>query len=96
MSDLEARITQAAERGHDLTDPDDDPLECLEAHTDACRGPVELRMPLSGTGRSFPRCTFHWERRLDLEDELNERYPAQPPSDWSPLDAGEAWDEEDY
>jgi hypothetical protein len=97
MSDQDARASQlAAERANYDTDPDDDPLECLEDHTDACRGDVQLRLPLSGTGTPFARCDFHWERRLELEAELNERYPVHPPADWSPLDAGEAWSEEDY
>jgi hypothetical protein len=111
MSDLEARLAQlAAERGTTTDDlathergcigcdvcRDVEPLECLEDHTGDCAGPVEYRMALSGTGTPFPRCEHHWSKRLDLEDELNERYPVHPPSDWSPLDAGEAWDEEDY
>jgi hypothetical protein len=75
----------------------DEPLECLEDHTGDCAGPVELRMSLSGTGTPFLRCEHHWSKRLDLEAELNERYPVHPPSDWSPLDAGEHWsEEEDY
>lgn len=63
---------------------------------EGCAGPVEYRMPLSGSGRSFPRCEGHWEARLRMEDELRHRYPEQPPADWSPLDAGEAWSEDDY
>lgn len=68
-------------------------LDCLNAGPD-CKGTVEYRMPLSGTGKSFPRCDKHWDDRLDQEQGLRERYPEQPPSDWSPLDAGESWDEE--
>jgi len=74
---------------------DPDPLECING-PEQCRGEVEYRMPLSGTGKSFPRCEYHWEQRLDREAEINERYPVNPPSDWSPLDAGEAWGENDY
>lgn len=70
-------------------------LECLNGMSGECRGQVEYRMPLSGTGRSFPRCDAHWQERLDREQELLERYPVHPPSDWSPLDAGEAWGEDD-
>lgn len=39
--------------------------ECLNAHTgteDRCDGPVEYRTPLSGSGRSFPRCEAHWQQ----------------------------------
>ena len=97
MSDHDARASQLAAERANQTDDDGEPLECINAGLTAeCRGPVELRMPLSGTGKPFPRCDFHWDQRLQLEAELNERYPVQPPSDWSPLDAGEAWSEEDY
>lgn len=68
---------------------------CIELGDD-CNGPVEYRMALSGTGRSYPRCAHHWDRRLDKEQELQERYPPQPPDDWSHWDAGEYWDEGDY
>lgn len=66
---------------------------CLNQSED-CTGPVEYRMPLSGTGVPFPRCDKHWDDRLELERGLRERYPEQPPADWSPLDAGEHWDED--
>ena len=72
-------------------------VECLQSSDpDGCAGAVEYRLPLSGTGRSFPRCDRHWEQRLDLEHGLRERYPETPPTGWSPADAGEAWSEEDY
>lgn len=72
--------------------------DCIQYGDDGgeCSGTVEYRWPLSGTGKSYPRCNRHWHDRLDLQQQLNERYPAQPPADWSPLDAGEAWDEDDY
>lgn len=71
-------------------------LECIESHKDTCRGVVELRESLSGTGTPIARCDFHWSKRLDLQHELNARYPVNPPADWSPLDAGEHWSEDDY
>lgn len=75
--------------------PVDDP-RCLDDNDNGtCRGPVEYRMPLSGTGRSFPRCAAHWGKRLDLQDRINRRYPTHAPRDWSPLDAGERWNEDD-
>lgn len=57
-------------------------------------GPVEYRMPLSGTGKSFPRCESHWFARLDRQQGINERYPDSPmaPSDFDPTYAGESWD----
>ncbi len=70
--------------------------ECIDAYVGTCTGPVELREALSASGRPFPRCDRHWARRLEREDELQRRYPPSPPADWSPMDAGEAWDEEDY
>lgn len=79
-------------KGRDDTSIDPD-LKCLNEGPD-CKGTVEYRMPLSGTGKSFPRCDKHWDDRLDQEQGLRERYPEHPPSDWSPLDAGESWDEE--
>lgn len=68
-------------------------MVCLDSGPD-CAGAVEYRMPLSGTGRSFPRCDSHWEERLRVQDGINRRYPAQPPSDWDPAHAGEHWDED--
>lgn len=70
--------------------------DCLESgrEDDPCKGATEYRMALSGTGRSFPRCDHHWDKRLKIQDEINQRYPEHPPSDWSPLDAGEHWDED--
>lgn len=71
-------------------------LECIGSVPDGstCRGPVERRWPLSGTGRWFARCDGHWEERLRLEEDLRARYPQSQPRDWSPLDAGESWDED--
>jgi hypothetical protein len=70
-------------------------LECLDDSKGDCEGPIELRMALSASGRSFPRCEKHWGERLDEQDRINERYPEHPPSDWSPLDAGESWYEDE-
>lgn len=46
--------------------------KCLERGPD-CRGPVEFRAPLSGTGTPFARCEGHWERRLDRHQEELDR-----------------------
>ena len=70
-----------------------DPQECLEYGPD-CSGPVEYRMPLSATGRSFPRCDKHWDERLDVQEGINQRYPVLAPSDFDPAYAGEHWDED--
>lgn len=75
-----------------------DELACLDGQgpDSRCAGLVEYRSPLSGSGRSFPRCEAHWSRRLTRQAEIERRYPARPPASWSPLDAGEAWDEDEY
>ena len=66
--------------------------ECLDARADdPCEGAVEFRMALSGTGVSFPRCDKHWAERVKTQEEINERYPALPPSDFDPDYAGEEW-----
>ena len=65
-------------------------MECLNSGPD-CVGPVEYRMPLSGTGRSYPRCDHHWTERLRVQDGINRRYPEHQPADFDPLYAGEEW-----
>ena len=75
----------------------DETPECLDSHhEDGCEGEVEYRFPLSGTGKSFPRCDKHWGQRLDKQAKINERYPdsSMPPSDFDPTYAGERWDDE--
>lgn len=67
---------------------------CID-ESEFCRGAVLYREPLSDTRVSYPRCDVHWERRLDRERQLRQRYPQRPPVDWSPLDAGERWDEDE-
>lgn len=72
-------------------------LECLEGG-EGCQGEVEYRMALSGTGKSFPRCDLHWEKRLDEQDRINRMYAPDsdvPPFGFDPTYAGERW-EEDY
>lgn len=68
--------------------------ECLDDHGDGtCEGRVEYRMPMSGTGRAFPRCEKHLAERLEVQRGIEERYPTLPPSDFDPAYAGESWDE---
>lgn len=72
-------------------------LECLDKGTMyPCEGPVEFREPLSATGKSFARCTHHWNRRLQAQERINKRYPDSPipPEDYDLYYAGEAWDED--
>lgn len=73
----------------------DEILECLDGyHEDDCDGAIEYREPLSGTGRSFPRCERHWDMRLEAQEQINRRYPSQQPADFDPMYAGERWDED--
>jgi hypothetical protein len=66
-------------------------MECLDSHDGACSGAVEYRMPLSGTGVSYPRCSHHWALRLERQAEINRRYPVHAPADFDPGYAGEEW-----
>lgn len=73
---------------------DQEQLECLDG-PEGCNGDVAYRMPLSGTGRSFPRCEKHWDERLERQEEINRKYGGDvPPRDFDPAYAGERWDEE--
>lgn len=69
--------------------PEPEP-ECIDPSME-CEGTVEYRMPLSGTGKSFPRCDKHWDIRLDTQRGIDERYPTHAPSDFDPSYAGESW-----
>ena len=66
---------------------------CLELDL-SCKGPVELRMPLTETGKPFPRCDHHWAVRLEIQEGINHRYPEHQPSDFDPTYAGERWEED--
>ena len=74
---------------HGETLPEEE-LECLDGPV-MCEGPVELRYPLSPTGRWFPRCDKHWADRLDVQEGINSRYPYHQPADFDPSYAGESW-----
>lgn len=82
--DIDATVAALDEYGH--------ALDCLDGHgRDGCHGPVEYRHPLTATGRAFPRCELHWERRLDEQVRIGRLYPYFPPPMWSAADAGECW-----
>lgn len=68
-------------------------MECIN-QSSKCKGITELRMALSGTGIPYPRCEYHWDKRLRLQDEIDNRYPYNAPSDFDPGYAGERWDDE--
>lgn len=72
---------------------DTETLRCLDK-SDECAGEVEYRTPLSGTGKPFPRCAHHWEKRLDRQEEITRRYAPfsdVPPAGFDPTHAGEEW-----
>lgn len=69
--------------------------DCIEDNgDDTCKGPVLFRESLSGTGTPIARCDHHWSKRLDLQQELAQRYPRHAPADFDPSYAGERWDED--
>lgn len=83
-----------------LAEREGDELRCLDARFDdpreaGCHGPVEYRMALSASGRSFPRCEAHWHARLEDQERINRDYPDSPipPAWFDPSAAGESWDE---
>lgn len=73
----------------------EDHPRCLDEHRGDCRGPVEF-YATPGRLRAFPRCTRHWEERMDRYENSIERYANSdtPPSWFDPSYAGERWDEE--
>ena len=89
---LRHQVTGAIERGD--AEPVVELPACLDAHKGGCEGEVEYRMPLSGTGRAFPRCDHHWDLRLREQERINRTYPQTAPSDFDPSYAGESWDED--
>lgn len=79
------------------TDADEDGrVHCLDEHAEdgGCEGAVEYRMPLTESGRSFPRCEKHWAARVDFQRYIGERYPQSAPADFDPAYAGERWEED--
>lgn len=50
-----------------------DASECLNFGPD-CEGPVEYRIPMSPTGRSFPRCDGHMRERWAEQERISRTY----------------------
>lgn len=69
--------------------------DCMSG-PEECRGRVEYRMSLSGTGQAYPRCDHHWSQRLDTEERLRRDYPDSdtPPAWFDPANAGEHWNDD--
>ncbi len=73
-------------------------LVCQE-HRQGCNGPVEMRLHSFNDWKSFPRCEFHWEQRLEEQERINRLYAPNsdvPPIGFDPAAAGEVWDDRDY
>lgn len=67
---------------------------CLQQGPD-CQGQVEYHLnPDRDDLKTFPRCEFHQQKRLDQAAETMRKYPKIAPADFDPMDAGETWDEE--
>lgn len=50
-------------------------LECIdEMYDDECRGMVELRIPMSPSGISYPRCHKHYMARVAVQEQIVGRY----------------------
>ena len=58
------------ENGWEILDAED----CLDFHQGDCSGEVEYRMPMSPTGKSFPRCAHHMEIRWETQERLSRDY----------------------
>lgn len=80
-----------------MTEPDPDELRCLERGPD-CSGPVEYRHAGGMNGKSWPRCTFHGQRRLDRHYDPTscEAWADSdvPPSWFDPTAIGEQWEDD--
>jgi hypothetical protein len=72
---------QCSDCGHIEPAPEPIPAEdCLDYNVYECKGAVEYRYSMSGTGRSYPRCDKHWSDRVDKQDQIRERYMGTPSS----------------
>jgi hypothetical protein len=47
---------------------------CLDEYMGDCEGEVEYRIPMSPTGKSFPRCEKHFSERLDTQERISKDY----------------------
>ena len=81
----------------DSIDGEHHPAECLDdPDGTTCRGPVELWWSGGSHGRSWPRCTYHGEARLERYENSMERYAdSDVAPDWfDPTYAGERWEDD--
>lgn len=71
-------------------------LECLDDHTGECKGEVVNHPSLAGTGMAIPRCTEHWGKHIERDQQHRQVYPDSPipPAWFDPDAAGERWDDD--
>jgi hypothetical protein len=70
-------------------------LECLDG-PENCKGPIEYRWtPDRDDFKSFPRCEYHFNKRLEQAEKNMELLSDVPPDWFDPTYAGERWDEDD-
>ena len=83
-------------------EPDRDELEgtgvglmrCIESRRGTCKGDVEPRESLSGTGTPIARCDHHYDLRLDEQERIERTYGTNSdvaPAWIDPTYAGEKW-----
>jgi hypothetical protein len=71
------------ENGWEILDAED----CLDFHQGDCKGAVEYRVPMSGTGRSFARCDHHFDVRWAVQERLTRDYGVPLTYDGSDYDS---------
>lgn len=72
----------------------DEELKCLQ-ESPQCQGVVEMRLsPDREDMKAFPRCEYHWEKRLISAQQTREYLSDVAPSWFDPAYAGERWDED--
>jgi hypothetical protein len=70
-------------------------LRCLQEGSD-CKGPVTYwTSPDRDDFKSFPRCEYHGEKRMEQAEKNLELMRDTPPSWFDPSYAGERWSEDD-
>ena len=89
-------VVRADEVHHWTVEVPFDADECLNFGPD-CSGPVDWWHSGGMNGRSWPRCTFHGERRLRSRETSLERYADSDVSPFNERDlaeCGERWDDD--